>query len=285
MILLKLLPSLKIHSWGGFGSQLYTLHIALKLMKRFPDRRITIVNHSSGVTKRHTELDWSYFGIHSKDIDDFKPINQPSRETSRETLILGGSKMFKSILLSFAEKMSILIHPDDDESFRRIKFWTLMTRGHYTRVSLDENVIKIIYNKFLPIFVRESVAPASLIIHYRLGDLLNLNQKSPISQERLEKVIRSFDINLNKIKVLTDSSSDEYYSFTRGSRILGILKPITLSPIATLQLCIAAENFIGSTAKLSLWSAIFRKFVAEKNSYLPYELIWAKSSGLNASWY
>lgn len=53
---MKLMPPLKIHCWGGVGSQLYALAVYERLLVRMPNRKIIIVFHSFGVTERIFEL-------------------------------------------------------------------------------------------------------------------------------------------------------------------------------------------------------------------------------------
>ena len=71
-MILRLIPPIKIHCWGGLGSQLYALALAIDLKHRFYSRKIEFVQHTSGVTKRNLEIDTSRFSsIVFKTIDDF----------------------------------------------------------------------------------------------------------------------------------------------------------------------------------------------------------------------
>ena len=47
---------LKIHSWGGLGSQLHALSIAHDLKQNFPTRKLILIHHTSGVSRRFFEL-------------------------------------------------------------------------------------------------------------------------------------------------------------------------------------------------------------------------------------
>ena len=54
--MLSMLPAIKIHIWGGLGSQLYALALKIDLQKKFKTRKVVLVFHNSGVTRRDAEL-------------------------------------------------------------------------------------------------------------------------------------------------------------------------------------------------------------------------------------
>jgi hypothetical protein len=64
MRLINSIP-LRVHCWGGLGSQLYALSTVHDLKLKYPKRRIKLVLHTSGVTKRLSELDF----IHNIDFE------------------------------------------------------------------------------------------------------------------------------------------------------------------------------------------------------------------------
>ena len=69
MFVSRFLPNIKIHAWGGLGSQLYALALSIDLDGNFTTREVNIVAHSSGVTRRAPE-----YAIYSDEIeykDDF----------------------------------------------------------------------------------------------------------------------------------------------------------------------------------------------------------------------
>jgi hypothetical protein len=114
---------------------------------------------------------------------------------------------------------------------------------------------------------------------------MNLVEKSPISPERVEKVLELVRPKIESAKVLSDSSEDEYRKFVTGSRVLSSLTLKNLEPLPSLWLCITSIAFVGTGAKLSLWAAIFRDIVHNEHSFLPNELKWAEEIGLKADWY
>ena len=49
---------LRIHSWGGLGSQLFALSLIFDLVRKFPKKRIELIHHTAGVTRRLFEVDF-----------------------------------------------------------------------------------------------------------------------------------------------------------------------------------------------------------------------------------
>jgi hypothetical protein len=125
----------------------------------------------------------------------------------------------------------------------------------------------------------------ALVIHYRLGDLLELVEKQPINVDRVESVLDKLRVQINNLVLLSDSNEEELAEFLKSSIILKFCKPSNYGPNKTLKFCIDAESFVGTGAKISLWAAIFRYFVHEKESFLPTELNWSSGNGLRANWY
>ena len=68
------MPSIKIHCWGGIGSQLFTLALALDLNKRYPKRPIKFIFHTGGVTRRSLEIDFLPEKFRYEVKDDFIEI-------------------------------------------------------------------------------------------------------------------------------------------------------------------------------------------------------------------
>ena len=51
-MILRLIPPIKIHCWGGLGSQLYALALAIDLKHRFYTRKIDTKTHQFNIIKR-----------------------------------------------------------------------------------------------------------------------------------------------------------------------------------------------------------------------------------------
>ena len=280
------LPVLSVHTWGGFGSQLFTAYLILKLQRDIPQRSILAVNHTSGVSRRTTEFDFDSLGVASQQIEDFNGRDVTTRGFISDKGILGRFFQFLKVLtVRFLKGTKIIVEANSDTSFNSIKPWTLALRGHYTNISLENDLVKDLYALLINAQNHTKVNSSKVVIHYRLGDLLTLKEKSPVSTERIDAIL-SLIISKNVVPMLlTDSSQDEFSKYVSQSSMLQKCIPITLEPLHTLQLCIGAEVFVGTGAKISLWAAIFRQFLFRQTSYLPNELKWSAKNGLNINWY
>ncbi len=283
---LSWLPALRVHSWGGFGSQLFTAYVILKVQKQYPGRRIKVIVHTSGVTRRVSEFDFTKLGAQVVQIEDFE-----NREVQRKTAInplprsLNTLKFLKKIVFRVLMALRMVQNADTNQKFYSVSLWTLALRGHYTRLTLDKEMITSLYKVLFDNRGFQRSTNGSAIIHYRLGDLINLVEKSPISPERVEKVLELAGPKIESTKVLSDSSESEYRNFVTGSRVLSSLTVENLEPLPSLWLCITSSMFIGTGTKLSLWAAIFRDIMHNERSFLPNELKWAEEIGLKADWY
>jgi hypothetical protein len=282
----RLLPPLRIHSWGGFGSQLFTAYVILKVQKCHPGRRIKVIVHTSGITRRVSEFDFKILNVKEIQVEDFKDIKkdqkrkQGSRQNSRNT-----AKALKHRLFLTLVWLRFIQTADTENSFKLVSFWTVALRGHYTKLTLEKPIVQSLYEVLFSSNPEASNPNKDLVIHYRLGDLLRLDDKRPISVKRVEGVLEKFKIKSSPPVLLSDSSKQEVAKFLETSTVLKFSVPLNYNPIMTLKLCIDAQTFLGTGAKLSLWAAIFRFFILGKESFLPSELDWSHSTGLEAEWY
>ena len=279
-------PAIRVHTWGGYGSQLFTAYLLLKLKQRFPNRRIKAINHTSGVTRRVTEFDFDSLGVNVVQTEDY--------ETARLSKdLLDFSPKFPQSFRAWArwhaiqtlKKSKIVVDSNDDESFDSIRPWTIAIRGHYTNLKLQKEFVVELYRYILDSRKHSEMQTSKIVIHYRLGDLISLKQKSPVNPEKIDAILSSVLSDGQSPLLLTDSSISEFSTFVINTRFLKECQPQTLNPQETLLKCIEADILIGSSSKLSLWGAIFRQFILKKNSYLPKDLDWAAKNGLNATWY
>jgi hypothetical protein len=245
-----------------------------------------VIHHTSGVTKRSIEFDFTAVGVESQEINDFgdkflERSKAPGEPSSFSIL----RKVTRNSLRFVLEKFGFIIHANNDKSFGRLRPWTFSIRGHYTNLTLGSNEITSLHTLLAKQHYLRSAQQADTVLHYRLGDLLHLTGKSPISPSRIEFVIQNEVPKTSSILVLTDSSVSEFLNFVSNSHFLKDCQPINLDPIDTLQACIEANSFVGTTAKLSLWAAIFRQIIKGKTSHLPNELRWVNSLVSSTKWY
>jgi hypothetical protein len=284
--IIRFLPALRVHSWGGFGSQLFTAYVVLKLQKKFPNRRIKVMIHTSGVTRRVSEFDFETLGVKIIQVEDYKAAEvQNGIHKARVSYTYNLPQAIRGHLYRILQRLRLVLSANTDLSFNLISLWTLSIRGHYTRLSLDESFVESLYDA---LFLKESTFTTqknALVVHYRLGDLLHLDEKQPINVDRVEGVLDILRVQTNHLVLLSDSNEEELAEFLKSSIILKFCKPSNYGPNKTLRFCIDAESFVGTGAKISLWAAIFRYFVHEKESFLPTELNWSSRNGLKANWY
>lgn len=281
-----LLPALRVHSWGGFGSQLFTAYIILKVQNRYPGRRIKVVVHTSGVTRRFSEFNFEQLGAKMIQVEDYRNLKVQSY--SRVDSFRQNFSSFKSLKKNVSQALNwlrVIQFANSDASFNSIMPWTLGLRGHYTQISLNTKLIHCLY---LILFDKISLLANrnhQLIVHYRLGDLLKLQEKSPIKPNRIEELLLIGGYDNTRSMVLSDSSEREYRNFVSGYTTLSSLKLENLEPLHSLWLCINSEHFIGTGTKLSLWAAIFRDLINNSPSFLPVELDWIKTFCRQVNWY
>lgn len=284
-IINRLLPTIRVHSWGGFGSQLFTAHLILRLKSRFPGRKIKVIIHTSGVTQRFTELNFNQLGVGVSEVNDFSKKVKITNSMHQRELRRNLRKLLLVQAKWLLKKLHLVEDCNTEASFNLIKPWTLHLRGHYTGLHLDLEIVNSLYSLLFKKFDLLGLRSSSVIVHYRLGDLLVLEEKTPIAPNRVKSILTSLKYNADVIMVLTDSNANEFKKYVSGDKFLSSLSVARLDPIASILACISTEVFVGTTTKISLWIAIFRNIFFKQNNYLPHELDWAKDIGLHAEWY
>lgn len=258
----RLLPVVKIHTWGGLGSQLHALALEFILKDKYPNRRFHFVVHSSGVTKRNIEAD--IFDENFAFKDDF------GSKIIRFNNKLGKMKNFLVKLLFISR---FVVNCNNDSGIGSIKLWTVSVRGHYTSISLSRDLVGALWTRLFEssnnrISIDEN---RYLAIHYRLGDLEKLPNKSPIDAKRvvgIAKVVLA-DKKFKQINIYSDSIFTSVNNL-KTLQLYGTLHTRSLTPIETILECSLSQVFIGTNSKLSIWIAIFRGFHSlSGNTYLP----------------
>ncbi len=260
-----LLPPLKIHAWGGLGSQLFAISLAHDLSRRFPYRRIKVVLHTGGVTHRKPEvvdlfpnIDYSY----TDDYHSSKPL---------ESEFIEGKIRTTRNLLKIASKLLFLIETSNsDDEYDRIKFWTVSIRGHYSyrTISMEfysqfERALRssVKYPEFDPM--------SACVLHYRLGDLIILPEKSPISVNTLMRELNELvnTIHFKELVIYSDSPEVAVERFTDF-----VATPVSAPNVNTIEVMassIKALYFIGTSSKISFWIAGVRASIFGLSSSLP----------------
>jgi hypothetical protein len=280
------LPPLRVHSWGGFGSQLFTAYLILKLQQQIPGRNILVINHTSGVSRRTTEFDFRSLGVESRQIEDFKGRKESAIGfKSNQGMLNRVFQFLKQLVVRFLKGTKIIVEANSDISLSSFKPWTLALRGHYTNIGLENDLVKNLYTLLINSQHQAKEYSSKVVVHYRLGDLLTLKEKSIVNPERIDAILSPLISKQIVPMLLTDSTQDELRSYSSRSSTLQKCIPVTLDPLGTLQFCIDADIFVGTGAKISLWAAIFRQYQFRRTSYLPSELKWSAKNGLRINWY
>jgi hypothetical protein len=260
----------KIHAWGGLGSQLFAIALAFDLSERFFRKKPTLVLHTSGVTKRHSEMELFKQDFHILEIDDFKAgaVSQSNPSFS--------NGIIRNLTKKFLSWIRVLGQANSSLESRRVKPWTFIYRGHYSyRYISHETTIKIARRLGIVANATEKIMLGSgkqIVVHYRLGDLVTLSSKGPVSLESLslqiKKVCDSLDTNsffvysddLPLATELLSKSLPDYRAI-----------PCSGTTVETLKSIAESLYFIGTNSKISIWGAILRHYLnSSMNTCLPY---------------
>ena len=264
---------IKVHCWGGLGSQLFAWAMAEQLKIKFPSKDIQIILHNSGVTRRESAIGFLSKKFLITNMNDYVlPKNSGTRLSNRDLKL----RVFaKSVL----DRLGFVIYSSNLNTIAKVKPWTLALRGHYAHdtvpVSILHSIIdQISIHKEFCFDIPKS-AQETLGIHYRLGDLLNLDDKTYVHPDTLGKFIIE-NVKSHNQKDISVYSDD----ITVAKRYLGHYLPQNVHFIDkdiwdTLKELTNQDLFIGTNSKISLWVALFRKS-QDPNSYVALPKTMAK---------
>ena len=118
---------LRIHCWGGLGSQLYALATAYDLQKKYPKRKIKLLLHTGGVTKRVCELDFiDSIDFEIIQIRDFQILDKVYKNRVKLDKI-----SVKKLLIKILYFFGFIVSVNSKADFDSVRPWTVSTRGHY----------------------------------------------------------------------------------------------------------------------------------------------------------
>ena len=261
----RFLPPLRIHSWGGLGSQLFAIALAEDLKVIFPKRSFKIILHTGGVTRRLPDVVGLFPNFNYLYEDDFQSnVDAPQDSSKRKNIDLRKSIRF---LLS---SLGLLAECNDDSSTKKLLPWVFSIRGHYSYRTIDSYFLKGLYEIFQSVDSSNvSNIKQACVVHYRLGDLLTLSEKNPISAQsiKLEYTRIRSQINFSKLVVFSDSPSEVGERFSLS--FLDEVVVLDLSVFLVIANSIHAKYFIGTSSKISFWIAGIRAVTLENPSSLP----------------
>ena len=265
---------LKVHCWGGLGSQLFGVLLYLELKDKFPRRKIKLCLHDGGVTLRNSEIGGIFEDITIEQIRDFS-------ESSNDTQIQQSypSAGFRNRAKQLLVKLKVVLTLDDSADFKSVKPWTFSIRGHYSYRRFHENSYELLISSLSKDgsirFNKNIDQRIQLGVHYRLGDLLELTTKSPMELSRLIRVIES-EIrgkNFESVTVFSDSP-DKAVSLIQGQIPFASVGNKNLPTWETIGVLSRSEAFVGTFSKISLWVVVLRYFsAASLPSFMPIESV------------
>lgn len=271
---------IRIHCWGGLGSQLYAWALFERLSIRFPKRKLRLVLHTGGVTRRVSNLNSLFDEVELTTVDDFENLeklgNRFSYEKNREVKTL--SNWIVKFLLQFKsafDGFGFITSCDSEDSVASIKPWTVSIRGHYSNLVIDFEILSAmmsrakIYNfKDLEIDANWDIGSA---LHYRLGDLLTLSAKSPIQAERVASCIMK--LNNRDMVIISDSPEVARSLLTKFASDVEF-RTLDLPIWEAINFLCSVQIFVGTPSKISEWVAIFRIYFSYENrkTFLPVEM-------------
>lgn len=239
-----------------------------------------LVFHTSGVTERQLEIEpvLEKTGIdYEKKLDYISHVSTNKFPRHDINIIEYLRKRIKSLL----QKSHIVAKCD----FRTdARFWTVQIRGHYAYRRISTKTLQLIYEG-LVLDSNTSIndnCSSNIVIHYRLGDLLSLTEKSEIEFERIYVTLKE-ELERNRrfkdLLVLTDSPDAckmKFEPIASELEDLGISITITSeSTFNTISHGIHAKTFIGTNSKISFWIVYFRSLISSSvnntTSYIPVE--------------
>jgi hypothetical protein len=250
--------SLKVHCWGGLGSQLYALAIANALKDKYRNRKITLVLHSSGATQRLSELNFvNDLQCKIIQVNDFNGLSFDSLDKSTKSRYFDPKSLIKKILIS----TRIICTGNTDLEYKKIRLWTLALRGHYFYRTIEPSFYNFLLLN-LNSKITTSKDPSKIAIHYRMGDLLKLETKSVYPVEKIIEKVNGVitDSTYTKIVVYSDSPQEAKLALVSA----GLNKDSVARDIETIDViceCVSAGYFIGTNSKISLWIVNIRRYL------------------------
>lgn len=257
--------SLRVHCWGGLGSQLFAWALLEDLVHDFPNRKVKLVLHNSGVTKRQSDLDFLSLELSITVVDDFKGTQTQSYHSDKNSLgwKFGTTKIAKSVLRA----MGFLATANTDNEYEKIRSWTTEVRGHYSYRTISKETLLLMKlraercgKRWLIDDNLDSASLDVLRVHVRLGDLLFLESKGPLPFEKIFSAIDQYkakDYSLRNIYLSSDSPEIALEHFLKKYPCDTII-PIVQDPWSAIRNLSSGGTFIGTNSKISVWVAILK---------------------------
>lgn len=277
-----LLPKLYIHSWGGIGSQLCAVSVYFDLLHS-NKRRIRLVLHSSGVTRRDDATLRELFpSLEYSFLDDYREVEASGSIQGTQTRHRSSRERCNSItyLKRFLHVIGFIRFGEFEKS-TRIHPWTYSLRNTYAKTKLSEASIEKIWWAIDSVVKNHKdhlieLEPINLVCHYRIGDLAKLTSKHFTSPTHLFSLILKIakDQPINRCLIVTESMEFVQNHIDKLDNAAVEFKITNLDVLQLIHVGKIAPIFVGTNSKLSVWIAIFRAR-SEKHAnttFLPAEM-------------
>jgi hypothetical protein len=249
---------LKIHCWGGLGSQLYALAVANSLKSKYKHRKISLVLHTSGVSKRLSELD--FIKVLPFEIVQFNDFSDSSY--SGIEVVNYNNSYVKLIIKKVLLFTRVICTGNTDYEFKKIKPWTLALRGHYSYRTIESSFYDYLLSNLNTKVYDSIINQTEITIHYRMGDLLKLTNKSIYPVEKIIEKVNEVTKHgkYSKIIVYSDSPNNAKVKLISA----GLNLDFNVRDVGTIDVileCVSAGYFIGTNSKVSLWIVNIRRYL------------------------
>lgn len=245
-------PTLRIHCWGGLGSQLQALSFYLMVQSKFPNRNLQLILHTGGITERRSEIDFVSDRINLVSIHDFK--NKVEKTNVNFLFRFNLRSIFKNLARNIFDYSRFVI--TNENRVMAIMPWTTQVRCSYSNIELSSDLIKNLGE--IVQFPTKKIDNSFIGVHLRIGDLVALKPESLVDTSTINKLINNLDQKekiLNKVIVYSDS---ELNLDSFNSLIGFTIQLRNIDTINTIFDLTGPRVFIGTNSKVSLWVAIFR---------------------------
>ena len=267
----NLLPFIRVHVWGGLGSQLFAINLLQILNREGINRNFSLTLHSSGVTKRYPAFTEIYPAIDYKFFDDFS--NQNSLGNANLKFIVRVKQLLRKIIKKLAISFRFLIEIESSKDLRKIRVWTLSIRGHYSYLKVSRDFLVDLERRLLSGATLTSIDKNGVTLHYRLDDLMTLENKSFIPSYRIiEEINRVESIEKNSILYVYSDSIEAAKRLLVPDlgNIAAVFVDNTL--LEVFRHGIITDYFIGTNSKISYWICGLRSINESlKETSLPEE--------------
>lgn len=260
---------LRVHSWGGLGSQLHTWFLVEELKEKYPRRKILWVHHSGGVTLREAELlDWSSADetIFTDDFIQSSKTPGPLQESPRPRF--SPRSVGRRLLVQLAQRLGCVSRCNTNLEWISVKPWCLEIRGHYTsrqiKVEFAYQLSRLaVASGYRPLLHSDDWdhGGADVAIHWRYGDLADEKPDGVIPAEQvILTVFQTLGIDrVGQVCTLYSDSPDQATGRFKDAFPSHVsLDVVEADPWTSLCGLVNARSFIGSRSKLSIWAAAFR---------------------------